>query len=74
MGSFVSSPSNTFILVSVVSRYDKNGKPDVELHWMDGGIQPTRPYELGSNELMGDGGNGAIFIETKGKICVALMA
>src|SRR5664279_3322262 len=46
----------------------KNGKPDIELHWMDGGIQPTRPYELGSNELMGDGGNGAIFIGTKGKM------
>src|SRR6478736_6041120 len=26
----------------------RNGKPDIELHWMDGGIQPTRPYELGS--------------------------
>ncbi len=46
----------------------KNGKSDVELHWMDGGIQPTRPAELGSNELMGDGGNGAIFIGTKGKM------
>ncbi len=46
----------------------KNGKPDVELHWMDGGIQPTRPAELASNELMGDGGNGAIFIGTKGKM------
>jgi predicted dehydrogenase len=46
----------------------KNGKPNVELHWMDGGIQPTRPVELGSNELMGDGGNGAIFIGTKGKM------
>jgi len=46
----------------------KNGKPNVELHWMDGGIQPTRPEELGSNELMGDGGNGVIFIGTKGKM------
>ncbi|HEY4155256.1 MAG TPA: Gfo/Idh/MocA family oxidoreductase, partial [Puia sp.] len=46
----------------------KNGKPDVELHWMDGGIQPTRPEELAPNEQMGDGGNGAIFIGTKGKM------
>jgi predicted dehydrogenase len=46
----------------------KNGKPDVQLHWMDGGIQPTRPEELGANELMGDGGNGAIFLGTKGKM------
>jgi hypothetical protein len=46
----------------------KNGKPDVELHWMDGGIQPTRPEELGPNEKMGDGGNGIIFMGTKGKM------
>jgi predicted dehydrogenase len=46
----------------------KDGKPDVELHWMDGGIQPTRPEELGPNEEMGDGGNGAIFIGTKAKM------
>ena len=45
-----------------------NGKPDVKLHWMDGGIQPDRPDELGANEIMGDGGNGAIFIGTKGKM------
>ncbi len=46
----------------------KNGKPDVELHWMDGGIQPTRPEELLPNEKMGDGGNGIIFLGTKGKM------
>lgn len=45
-----------------------NGKPDVKLHWMDGGIQPDRPEELGANEIMGDGGNGAIFLGTKGKM------
>lgn len=45
-----------------------NGKPDVKLHWMDGGIQPERPEELGANEVMGDGGNGVIFIGTKGKM------
>jgi len=46
----------------------KDGKPDVKLHWMDGGIQPARPEELGPNEMMGDGGNGAIFEGTKGKM------
>jgi predicted dehydrogenase len=46
----------------------KNGKPDVELHWMDGGIQPSRPAELGANEVMGDGGNGVLFLGTKGKM------
>lgn len=44
------------------------GKPDVKLHWMDGGIQPERPEELGPNEVMGDGGNGVIFVGTKGKM------
>ncbi len=45
----------------------KNGK-DITVHWMDGGIQPERPAELGPNEMMGDGGNGTIFIGTKGKM------
>ena len=46
----------------------QHGKPDVKLHWMDGGIQPTRPDELGPNETMGDGGNGVVFLGTKGKM------
>jgi hypothetical protein len=45
----------------------KKGK-EIKLHWMDGGIQPERPVELGPNEKMGDGGNGALFIGTKGKM------
>ncbi len=45
----------------------QNGKPDVEFHWMDGGIQPARPAELGPNEVMGDWGNGAIFLGQKEK-------
>ncbi len=44
------------------------GKPDIKLHWMDGGIQPERPAELGPNEVFGDGGNGTLFIGTKGKM------
>jgi predicted dehydrogenase len=46
----------------------KDGKPDVKLHWMDGGMQPDRPDELGPNEEMGDGGNGVLFLGTKGKM------
>src|SRR5215218_9809169 len=45
-----------------------NGKPDIKLHWMDGGIQPERPEELGPNEVFGDGGNGILMIGTKGKM------
>jgi predicted dehydrogenase len=41
---------------------------DITLHWMDGGIQPDRPVELGPNEVFGDGGNGTLFIGTKGKM------
>jgi len=46
----------------------KKTKGPVTLHWMDGGIQPTRPDELGPNELFGDGGNGTLFVGTKGKM------
>ena len=52
----------------------KEGKPDVELHWMDGGIQPSRPEELGANEQMGDGGNGILFLGTKGKMMAGTYA
>ncbi|MGY5847340.1 Gfo/Idh/MocA family protein [Salegentibacter sp. HM20] len=41
---------------------------DIRLHWMDGGIKPTRPEELGPNETFGDGGNGILFVGTKGKM------
>lgn len=43
-------------------------KGPVKVHWMDGGIQPPRPDELGPNEVFGDGGNGTLFIGTKGKM------
>ena len=38
------------------------------MHWMDGGIQPTRPEELEANEVFGDGANGTLFVGTKGKM------
>ena len=47
---------------------ERRGMPKVSVHWMDGGIQPDRPEELGSNERFGDGGNGVLFIGTKGKM------
>jgi predicted dehydrogenase len=43
-----------------------NGK-EFKVHWMDGGIQPERPPELEPDQIMGDGGNGALFIGTEGK-------
>lgn len=41
---------------------------DVTVHWMDGGIQPERPEELGPNEIFGDGESGTLFTGTKGKM------
>jgi predicted dehydrogenase len=52
----------------ITLRFDRPGKEDLEFHWMDGGIQPTRPEELEPNEQMGDGGNGVIIEGTKGKM------
>ncbi|HZH37418.1 MAG TPA: Gfo/Idh/MocA family oxidoreductase [Flavisolibacter sp.] len=43
-------------------------KGSIKVHWMDGGIQPERPEELGPNEVFGDGGNGTLFVGTKGKM------
>lgn len=52
----------------VTLKFKRPGKSDLEFHWMDGGIQPTRPEELGPNEMMGDGGNGVIIEGTRGKM------
>ncbi len=39
------------------------------MHWMDGGIIPERPDELGADEQFGDrGGGGVLIIGTKGKM------
>lgn len=45
-----------------------DGKGDIKLTWMDGGLRPERPEELGADEDVGDLGNGYIFEGTKGKI------
>ncbi len=55
----------------VTLTFPKTGKTkgDIALHWMDGGIQPERPDELGPNEKWGgEEGNGTLFIGTKGKM------
>ena len=46
----------------------KEGKPDVALYWMDGGMQPERPDELGPDEQMGGSDGGVIITGTKGKM------
>ncbi|WP_353137328.1 Gfo/Idh/MocA family oxidoreductase [Pseudopedobacter sp.] len=42
-------------------------KTKLKLHWMDGGIKPERPEELDAGDNFG-GGNGTLFIGTKGKM------
>jgi predicted dehydrogenase len=63
-----SGPPSSHIILTFPARGNKSA---VKMHWMDGGIQPERPEELGPNEMMGDGGNGVIFIGTKGKMMCA---
>lgn len=60
-----SCPPSSYIVLTFPGG---NNKEPIKLHWMDGGIQPPRPEELGPNEIMGDGGNGVIFVGTKGKM------
>ena len=58
-----SCPPSSHIILDFPER---QGKSALKLHWMDGGIQPTRPEGLGPNEQMGDGGNGVIMKGTEG--------
>jgi predicted dehydrogenase len=46
----------------------KDGKGNINLTWMDGGLLPKRPEELQPNEMMGDWDGGYIFEGTKGKL------
>lgn len=46
----------------------KQANPDVKVTWMDGGLLPERPVELGPDEAMGDWNGGIIFEGTKGKL------
>lgn len=61
-----SCPPSSHVTMTFSQTDKTNG--DIKLHWMDGGIQPTRPEELGPNEVFGDGGNGVLFIGTEGKM------
>jgi predicted dehydrogenase len=62
------TPDSGPIASHITLTFQRPGKPDLKLHWMDGGIQPERPSELGPNEEMGDGGNGVLFYGTKGNM------
>ncbi len=61
-----SCPPSSHVIMTFPGNERTDG--DLTLHWMDGGIKPKRPEELGANETFGDGGNGVLFIGTKGKM------
>ena len=64
-------PKSGPVSSSVHFKYKGKNGNDISLHWMDGGIQPVRPKELGPNDIMGgknEAGNGVIFEGTKGKM------
>jgi predicted dehydrogenase len=46
----------------------KDGKGKIKVSWMDGGLLPPRPDELGPDEPMGNWDGGVIFEGTKGKV------
>src|SRR6185295_19653264 len=49
--------------------YPRNdGKGNIKVTWMDGGLLPQRPDELLPDEPMGNWDGGVIFEGTKGKI------
>ena len=61
-----SCPPSSHVIMTFPGNERTEG--DLTMHWMDGGIKPKRPEELGPNETFGDGGNGVLFIGTKGKM------
>lgn len=61
-----SCPPSSHVIMKFDGK-DENSK-DITMHWMDGGIKPMRPEELGAEETFGDGGNGALLIGSKGKM------
>lgn len=50
----------------------REGMPEVEMIWYDGGIKPKRPEELLPDEEMGEWDGGIIFEGSKGKIMAGL--
>jgi hypothetical protein len=46
----------------------KDGKGNIKVTWMDGGLLPERPDELLPGEPMGNGDGGVLFVGTKGKL------
>jgi predicted dehydrogenase len=50
------------------------GKPEVELHWYDGGIRPERPAKFPIDAQMSVGGEGIIYTGERGTLLTGYMA
>ena len=59
-----SCPPSSHVIMTF--KKTKKTKDDLLIHWMDGGIKPARPDELGANESFG--ANGVLFEGTRGKM------
>lgn len=59
-----SCPPSSHVIMTF--KKTKKTKDDLHMHWMDGGIKPARPDELGANESFG--ANGVLFEGTRGKM------
>ncbi len=61
-----SCPPSSHVIMSFEN--PKGAGRDIKLHWMDGGIKPMRPEELGPEEIFGDGGNGVLIVGSRAKM------
>ncbi len=59
-----SCPPSSHVIMTF--KKTRKTKDDLQIHWMDGGIKPGRPEELGPNEPFGP--NGVLFEGTRGKM------
>jgi predicted dehydrogenase len=59
-----SCPPSSHVIMTF--KKTKKTKDDLQIQWMDGGIKPARPEELGPNEPFGS--NGVLFEGTRGKM------
>ncbi|MDZ7370177.1 MAG: Gfo/Idh/MocA family oxidoreductase [candidate division KSB1 bacterium] len=65
------TPKNEMYPRSSIIRFKypaRDGMPEVNVTWYDGGMMPPRPEELEQGRKMGDDDGGVIFVGTKGKL------
>jgi len=59
---------------SIHMDFDATGaRPALRINWFDGGIEPARPAELPTAEVIGEDGEGVIYYGDHGKLLTAYM-